>query len=115
MPTKIQGNPTITKKMPIKIKPSVQYSKRIGYLANNWNIINIDTIEMASTKTSIIAMPINIFEAAEGFRLKALITEYPRTAITIDGPSTAINMTVRIIKVSANIFPFDPFVATKNP
>lgn len=31
-------------------------------------------IEIASTKTSMTIIPINIFDAAEGFRAKALIT-----------------------------------------
>jgi len=31
-------------------------------------------MDMASTKTSMTAMPMNIFDAAEGFLPKALIT-----------------------------------------
>ena len=37
-------------------------------------MIRIATMEIASTKTSMIAMPTKIFEAAEGLRPKALIT-----------------------------------------
>ncbi len=65
--------------------------------------MSIATIEIASTNTSIMAIPIKILEAAEGFRLKALITAYPKIAMTIDGPITAINITVKIRNVSANI------------
>ena len=61
------------------------------------------TTEIASTKTSMIAMPMKILDAADGLRLKALMTAYPRTAMTTDGPMTAMNMTVIMINVSANM------------
>src|ERR1041385_236920 len=51
----------------------------------------------------MIPMPRKIFEDADGLRLKALMTAYPSTAITTDGPMTAMNMTVKIKNVSANI------------
>jgi hypothetical protein len=73
-----------------------------GYFPKSWKIIKIAMIEMASTKISITTIPIKIFDAAEGLRLKALMTEYPKTAMTIDGPKTAINMIETISKVSAN-------------
>ena len=60
-------------------------------------------MDIASTKTSMIAMPMNIFDAADGFLLKALMTAYPRTEITTEGPITAMNMTVKMINVSASI------------
>jgi hypothetical protein len=44
------------------------------YLAKSWKIIRIETIEMASTKINMIAMPMNIFDAADGFLLSALMT-----------------------------------------
>lgn len=59
-------------------------------------------IEIASTKMSMTIMPIKIFEAAEGLRLNALMTEYPKTAMTIDGPKTEINMIEMIRNVSAH-------------
>ena len=61
------------------------------------------TIEMASTIISMITMPINILEADDGLRARALITACPSTAITTDGPMTAINMIPMMINVSANI------------
>jgi len=50
----------------------------------------------------MITIPIKILDAAEGLRLKALITAYPKTEITIDGPKTAINIIDTINKVSAH-------------
>lgn len=58
---------------------------------------------MASTKISITTMPINIFEAADGFLAKALITECPSTAITTAGPITATNIIPIIIIVSESM------------
>lgn len=60
-------------------------------------------IEIASTNTSMIAMPIKILDAADGLRLSAIITAYPRTEITTEGPSTAMNITIKIMNVSASI------------
>ncbi len=59
-------------------------------------------IEIASTKISMITIPIKILDAAEGLRLNALITAYPRTEMTIDGPKTAISIIDTINKVSAH-------------
>jgi len=62
---------------------------------------------MDSTNTSIIPIPRNILDDADGFRLNALITAKPKTAITTEGPMTAMNMTIKIRNVSPNIaFPF---------
>ena len=66
-------------------------------------MIRIDTIDIASTKTNMIAMPKKIFDAADGLRLSALITAEPRTDMTTDGPITAMNMTMRMMNVSASI------------
>jgi hypothetical protein len=47
-------------------------------------------------------MPIKIFDAADGLRLKARMTAYPSTAMTIDGPKTEIIMMEMIKSVSAH-------------
>ena len=68
-------------------------------------------IDITSTKISMITMPIKIFDAADGLRLRALMTAYPKTAITIDGPRTEINMIETINRVSAHciFIPHIPF------
>ena len=72
------------------------------YFPKSWKMIKIATIEITSTNKSMTSMPIKILEAADGLRLKALITAYPKTAMTIDGPKTAINMIETIKSVSAH-------------
>ncbi len=44
-----------------------------------------------------------ILDDADGLRLNALMTAYPKTAMTTDGPITMINKDVKINQVSANI------------
>ena len=42
-------------------------------------------------------MPINIFDAADGFLPRARIVAYPTKPMTIDGPRTAMNSTINMI------------------
>ena len=55
-------------------------------------------------------MPIKIFDAADGLRLSALMTAYPKTAITMDGPKTAISMIETISIVSAHCMFLHPLM-----
>ena len=71
-------------------------------------MIKIDMIEIASTKIKITIMAIKILEAAEGLRLNALTTAYPKTAMTIDGPKTEIIMIEIIRNVSAHCIFLQP-------
>lgn len=66
-------------------------------------MIKIAITDIASTKISMTTIPINILDAADGFLANALMTEWPNTAITTDGPITATNIMPKIINVSANI------------
>ncbi len=64
---------------------------------------------MASAKIIMITMPMKILDAADGLRLNALMTAYPKMAITTDGPITAMNMTVIMTNVSANTRKFPSY------
>ncbi len=56
-------------------------------------------IEMDSTNTRSKTVPMNILEAADGFRPRALIVAKPKIAITAEGPVTTVNIIVNIISV----------------
>ena len=108
--TKIHGIITIGAKTMANMNASFHKSNStmVFYFENNWKIIKIATIAIASTKISKITMPIKILEAADGFLASALITAWPKKAMTKDGPMTAINIIPRMINVSASIYFYSP-------
>lgn len=68
-------------------------SRYLNYLApNNWNMTKRAIIEINSTNTKIITVPISILEADEGLRPNAFMVAYPIAAITAEGPNTTIAM-----------------------